>query len=295
MDAFSSTERSEDTRTDGERDLDRANLNIKSMRSSLSMLTAASAQMAAALEKRNQEYDTLLARQDEFNRRLEALQTELNLASAERSNFKEQVSERNAQLIDIQGRLDRLQAELEAVAASKTALETQLAEVQGELKRRTAELNDLTARQTEMMAQFRSEWAEMTARLEGEAVAKSAAENELRASQAQLADLGDQLAALESDLQAGLPAALPAEPAALATESEAVRAGAPQVVIEDVAPETPAARQAARVSTVAASVAALVSRARKRTRSSRTPPPSSPLSRTNYKQARLSLTAWRVN
>ena len=145
MDDFSSTERIEDTRTEGERELDRANLNMKGMRSSLSMLTAASAQLATALEKRNQEYDTLLARQDEFNRRLEAVQTELNLASAEASNFKEQVNERNAHLIEIQGRLDHLQAELEAVAASKAALETQLAEVQDELERRTAELDGLTA------------------------------------------------------------------------------------------------------------------------------------------------------
>ncbi len=125
----------------------------------------------------------------------------------------------------------------------------------GELERRTAELDGLTARQAEMKAQFGSEWAEMTARLEGEAAAKFAAEEELRASQAQLADLEDQLAALGSELQAALPAE-PRPPA----ESEMVRAGAPQVVIEDVAPETPAVLQAARVSTVAASVAALVSR-----------------------------------
>ncbi len=70
MDDLSPTERIEDPRTDGERELDRANLNMKGMRSSLSMLTAASAQLATALEKRNQEYDALLGRQDEFNRRL---------------------------------------------------------------------------------------------------------------------------------------------------------------------------------------------------------------------------------
>ena len=210
---------------------------MKGMRSSLSMLTGASAQLATALEKRNQEYDASLARQDEFNRRLQAVQTELNLASAERSNFKEQVNERNAHLIDIQGRLDHLQSELETVAASKAALETQLAGVKDELERRSAEIDGLTAKQ-----------AEMVARLESATAAESATEESCSASQAQLADLNDQLTALGSELQA----ALPAVPGALPTGGETVHSDAPQVVIEDIAPQAPGVRPAAGISAVAA-------------------------------------------
>jgi chromosome segregation ATPase len=243
MDDLSSTERVGATRTQEERDLDRANLDIKSMRSSLSMLTSASSQLAATLEKRNQEYDALLARQAEFNRRLEALQTELNLASAERTDLKGQVNERNAQQIEIQGRLDRLQSDFEAAAADKTALETQLADVQGELERRAADLDSLTASQ-----------AELTAQLEGMTAARLAAEEKLRTSQIQLADLESQLAALESDLRG----VLPAEPEA--ADSEEVRTGAPRVVIEEVPPEAPEARQAAQVGAVAAAVASLIVR-----------------------------------
>src|SRR5512144_2026158 len=83
------------------RALHRVNSQIAEMRSSLSMLTSASAGLADALQKRNQQYDALLAYHGKLTQRLQAVETELKLASAERASLLEQVDERNAQLAEL--------------------------------------------------------------------------------------------------------------------------------------------------------------------------------------------------
>ena len=96
------------------------------MRASLSMLTSASSSLADALQKRNQEYDGLMAQHAMATRRVDALQTELNLAQSERAGFAEQVNERNAQLVDLHTRLDNLASDLQSAVDAKAPLEAQV-------------------------------------------------------------------------------------------------------------------------------------------------------------------------
>lgn len=254
MDAFSPTESQAEARSAAEKALDRAHAQLTNMRASLSMLTANSAQLALALEKRNQEYDVLVARQSEFMGRIDALKTELNLATAERANFKEQVNERNAQLVDLHGQFTALSTEAEAVATSKAALEAQLTEVQADLASRVTEIAELNARQADLQTQL------------GSAVAvKADAEARLAASTAELDGLQGQLTALQDELAAVWPAEIGA-PAVEGAGFEAPETRAAEIATapaeaapaEDVG--SAEARPGAKIGALSAAVTALVER-----------------------------------
>lgn len=259
MDAFSPTESQAEARSAAEKALDRAHAQLTNMRASLSMLTANSAQLALALEKRNQEYDVLVARQSEFMGRIDALKTELNLATAERANFKEQVNERNAQLVDLHGQFTALSTEAEAVATSKAALEAQLTEVQADLASRVTEIAELNARQADLQTQL------------GSAVAvKADAEARLAASTAELDGLQGQLTALQDELAAVWPAEIgapavegavleaPETRAAEIATAPAEAAPAEAAAAEDVV--SAEARPGAKIGALSAAVTALVER-----------------------------------
>ena len=159
----------------------RANAQISEMRSSLSMLSSASATLADALSKRNQQYDGLMAHHAALTRQLEAVQTELKLATAERAGLLEEVTTRNAQLF-----------ELEAFAESKVALEEQLAQAQAGVEAGQAEVDALNARVAGLESQ--------AAAVLGE---KADVEARLAAAEAELAEIDVQLAAWEQELAGG--------------------------------------------------------------------------------------------
>ncbi len=226
---------SEDALAETARSLGRANQQMDSMRSSLSMLTTASAGLAEALQKRNQEYDALLALHNTSTRRIEALQAELSLANAERANYRDQVNERNAQLVDLHTRLDGLERDLAAERVANEPLETQLAEAKTGLEQNGATMAELDAKIADLQVQ-----------LDEALAAKADAEAKLQASAAELAGLQQQVTGWQAELDALVPAeetpASTGEPETTAPEAAAaVQEAAPQATAP---PETTEAAEA---------------------------------------------------
>ncbi len=167
---------------------------LPAMRVSLSFLTSAGAELSTALAKRNQEYDDLFAIVSVLpSEWIEAAKTgqslpdfgmlraELEMAKAERNDLLGQLTERE----------QRIQALQDQIGPSATDLEAE-AEAQS-----SAEVAALTARLETLQAE-----------MDAVSLARSQAEDDLRASQAELADIEQQLAGLSADLSTALPAEL---------------------------------------------------------------------------------------
>jgi predicted flap endonuclease-1-like 5' DNA nuclease len=105
---------------------------IARLRTSLSLLTAAGADLAAALEKRTREYEGLLGQLNEATRQAEGLRGELQQDVADRTYLREQLNERNTQLVDLYGQYNRLQADLKTLADARAGAEAELGSLQAD-------------------------------------------------------------------------------------------------------------------------------------------------------------------
>ena len=220
---------------------------MPAMRTSLSFLTYAGAEMAGALQKRNQEYDELMAVMSAFPPEwiaaargggdlpdLGELRRELEAAKDQRIDLQAQLAERDAVLSDLQSQLDE----------QKALLETQVV--------REDEADAAVALATRVET--------LEADIEAAQLARAATEDALREQDAELDDLEVQLSALNDELLAILsappvgvnemsggedipPEALSAEadaqdvsvPAVVTVAADAVEVGAP--IVETIAVE----------------------------------------------------------
>lgn len=116
---------------DRDRALADAQIQLDSLRRDLGMLTAAGAQLAAALEKRNGEYAALLNRiaAEEAARRLETAlpmemqPTEEALIPADSSDLGDALAARTAELEELRSECERLKAALDQALADREALQ----------------------------------------------------------------------------------------------------------------------------------------------------------------------------
>lgn len=167
---------------------------MPAMRASLSFLTSAGAELATALARRNQEYDELLAivsalppewidaaktgdRLPDFG----SLRAELELAKDERIDLNGQLVERDRQIAALQEQLTTAQVAPQAAPPAEPAAST-------------ADLDQLNAE----LEQMRSD-------LEQAALARAQAEDDLKASEAELGDFENRLVDLRDELVASLP------------------------------------------------------------------------------------------
>ena len=176
---------------------------IPAMRTSLSFLTSAGAELATALEKREQELEELraiitalppewveAAKAGKSLPDVGALRAELQLAKDERDDLQTQLVERNAQAQALQDQITQLEALPAAGTDAELAqLKAQDAQVQADLSDRTAELEGLNARV-----------AELQTSLDQMSIARAGFENDLRDRDAELADIENQLASMASEL-----------------------------------------------------------------------------------------------
>ncbi|GIV71745.1 MULTISPECIES: helix-hairpin-helix domain-containing protein [Caldilinea] len=187
-----------------------AQAQLDSLRRDLGMFTAAGAQLAAALEKRNSEYTALLNRiaAEETARHLEtALTTEMQpaeeaLTPADGLDLSEALAARTAELDDLRSEYERLKMALEQTLADREAL-------QQALEARVAEvgsLNDqVAAMHTELQALIAEKDAlslQLQTRVDSIAAAHAKAEAELAA----LRQTYDALAQARDGLEAQLAA-----------------------------------------------------------------------------------------
>ncbi len=215
---------------------------IPAMRTSLSFLTSAGAELATALEKREQELAELraiitalppewveAAKAGTSLPDVGALRAELQLAKDERDDLQAMLVERNVEAQALQDQIAQLEAQPDSNAeAELEQLKAQDVQVQTDLSDRTAELEGLNARV-----------AELQASLDQMSIARAGFENDLRDRDAELADIENQLAGMASELSQVQPPEVVAEvaPEAVAEVApEAVAEVAPEAVAE-VAPE----------------------------------------------------------
>ncbi len=172
--------------------LARANpAEMPAMRASLSFLTSAGAELAAALARRDREYDELLAIVNVLpSEWIEAAKTgapmpdvaglraELQLAKDERIDLHGQLVERDRQIQALQDQISQVQLAPPAEEAAASAVDAGIVDAQ---------------------------LAEMRDELEKAALARAEAEDHLRASDAELSDIENRLADLSADLLAALP------------------------------------------------------------------------------------------
>lgn len=119
---------------DRDRALADAQIQLDSLRRDLGMLTAAGAQLAAALEKRNSEYAALLNRiaAEEAARRLETAlpmemqPTEEALIPADSSDLGDALAARTAELEELRRECEHLKAALDQALADREALQQAL-------------------------------------------------------------------------------------------------------------------------------------------------------------------------
>ncbi|MCB0230358.1 MAG: hypothetical protein KDH90_14750, partial [Anaerolineae bacterium] len=177
---------------------------LPAMRTSLSFLTYAGAEMATALQKRNQEYDDLKAVMSAFPPEwieaargggdlpdLGELRRELEAARDQRIDLQAQLAERERELADLQAQLAEQQALLETQVVREDEADAAV---------------DLAARVQTLEAD-----------IEAAQLAVAATEDTIRERDAELDDLEVQLAALNDELTAMLP-----PPAASEVEEQVV-------------------------------------------------------------------------
>lgn len=192
-----------------------AQIQLDSLRRDLGMLTAAGAQLAAALEKRNGEYAALLNRiaAEEAARRLETAQAaemqtaEEALIPADGLDLSEVLAARTAELDDLRSEYERLKMALEQALAEREAL-------QQTLEARVAEVGSLNDQIAAMHTEVQTLIAEkdtlslqLQTRIDSIEAARTKAEAELAAlhqtyeALAQARDeLGAQLAACHDEV-----------------------------------------------------------------------------------------------
>ena len=155
--------------------------------------------------------------------------------------------EQDAKVKDANEQMAALQEQLNAVNAEKSDL-------QAKLEEQEKAIADLQTQRDELAQNLHARWeaaADLQAQLDSTAAAKSAGEEKLQASEAELAGLKEQLASWQSDLHSALPEdARPAEAAA--------------VVEDQAAKEGSAAGPAVTAGAVAAGIAALVALSKQR-------------------------------
>ena len=214
--------------------LARANpAEMPAMRASLSFLTSAGAEMANALAKRNQEYDELkaiiaalppewinAARTGTSLPDFGSLRAELELAKDERIDLNGQLVERDRLISALQAQLSQTPAPLDEAPSQASA----------------AELDQLNAQVDALRGE-----------LETAALARVQAEDDLRASEAELGDFENRLVGLRDELAAALP-----------EESQTQLPAAP---VNGQAQDT-RQRRAARLGALAAAISALIDRNR---------------------------------
>ena len=216
--------------------------DMPSMRASLSFLTSAGADLATALQKRNQDYDNLVqivsalppewvqaARSGETFPDLGALRGELVLAKDQRTDLQEQLAERQTQLATMEEQLAQLQAELESRPAADYSAEA-AAEAQAISERIAALQVDL-------------ELAELD---------RAETEGALQERDAELADLEGELTGLVDEITA----ALPAQPQEDVVEAEeGVEA---ETVVDDLPEQDDRKRRAVRLGALATAISAII-------------------------------------
>lgn len=183
---------------------------MPAMRASLSFLTSAGAELATALARRNQQYDELLsivsvlppewveaAKTGSPLPEFGPLRAELALAKDESIDLRGQIAERDQQLKGLHDQISQLQTELLVLPETR-------------------------ARQVE----------ELQAESDTIALARAKAEDDLKASEAELNDIEARLASLRDEIMAALPEQEPAaaasaeEPSADPRQRRAMRLGA---------------------------------------------------------------------
>ena len=125
--------------------------DLPAMRTSLSFLTSAGAQLATALQRRNQEYDEALAALSmlppewvQAARSGQAL-PDLRLLRSELEQAKEQSAHLEAQLAERGQLVQALQAQLDAAAAAKSQTEAELASLEEQMDALSVELQQSLA------------------------------------------------------------------------------------------------------------------------------------------------------
>lgn len=193
--------------------------DLPAMRAGLSFLTSAGAELSAALARRNEEYDKLLAVVSVLPPEwIEAAKTggslpdfgslraELELAKDERIDLLGQLAERQQQIQALQEQIAQLEAGLAVTAEAEPAVEPE------------PEAEAQPSVEIEAMA---AQLEELRAELDSIALDRSQAEDALRSSQAELADMEQQLASLSADLWAALPEETQAQLAAAPADDQA--------------------------------------------------------------------------
>lgn len=199
----------------------RADAGPADLRLSLSMLTAASSEMAAALEKRNLEYKTLLLRMGDLSNQVETLTTELHAADSERAAAREELALCHGQTAALEAEMTDLQTANERRATENAALQTQIEDIQtllaGAQAARAAVDEELTLAQashTALETRLNDQTADLQTQLEAALTAKTEAEAKRVATESDLAALDaargqlDQTQARLSALQSEYDAAL---------------------------------------------------------------------------------------
>ena len=202
--------------------------DMPAMRAGLSFLTSAGAELAAALERSNQE-----------NQRLMAIVSALPPEWVQAATTGEQFPD-----------FGSLRAELELLKEERIDLRGQLVERDQLIQSLNEQVAQLAAEEEETKPSPETEalaaqLEALQAELDSMALARSQAEEGLRASQSELADVEQQLAGLSVDFMAGLP--------------EDVQAQMPAAPADDQALDS-RQRRAMRLGALAAAASALVER-----------------------------------
>lgn len=208
---------------------------MPAMRASLSFLTSAGAELASVLARRNREYDDLLqivtklppewieaAKTGGPLPDVGSLRAELELAKDERLGLHGQLAERDQLIRALQEQLGQAEAAAEAPAVVEERAVT------------GADVDLLNAQ----VGALQSE-------LDAVALARVQAEENLRASEAELDDVDQRLAGLRADLLAALPEDFQADLAAAPIDEQV---------------QEPRQRRAMRLGALAAAISALVER-----------------------------------
>lgn len=173
------------------------------LRLSLSMLTSASAEMAAQLEKRDLQSRALSLRMTDLSNQVEALKTELHVAEHEGAAAREELGVRNGQVVELQQKLIDLQNQLQTVSESRAYLDSQLTG----LKAEAADLRAANEGRATENAALQSQIDDIGALLSGAQAARAAVDEELSLAQANQTALENRLAGITGQLQALVPAA----------------------------------------------------------------------------------------